>query len=239
MKFFYFDEHEGEILGRKFTAISGVGISDKALPEVRARFYPILNSILFPDDAISTPPTVRAAPILHGSDLLREYEDTQKVAAVRELYSTFAMYGAEFIRLGYFDDSIDRFGARKEDRVAFCVQSMLMGFEKRVGGLFAFAHEMDRESLRRGFQFADGNWSMLFNLAHLGQAESITVDYRNFVGHYIAAPEDLGCQMADLVGYCAVKADAMAEGFAAELANIHKAHRELFILNQVLELKSK
>lgn len=73
-------------------------------------------------------------PILHGSDMLREYEDEKKLEVFNLLCRLVKKYNVSVLRLGYYDESIPFISEnRKYERISFCVTCLdfrLRGFFK-------------------------------------------------------------------------------------------------------------
>lgn len=237
MKLFYFDEFEGKIEGKPYTAICGVGIHHLSLIAVKNDFYPALDTMLHGDDAAVKTNVIRQVPTLHGSDLLRDYDDSVKVAAVTLLFDLFVKNDAEFFVVGYVNDFIKVFGTSKASRVGHCLHSTLTAFHRSVGGPFAFLHEADKGAQKEGFTALDRSIGQLHVASQIFSEDNFSIDFKNLVGHFIAGKHDLGCQMADLVGYVFQKKDHPSSQFTKSLSEIYEKYSDKFLLREIITMK--
>lgn len=229
MNLVYVDEHYGKIGGKAYTAISGVIIEDQHFLAAREAFFEVYRNILNPDEPRSG---VGVLPALHGSDLLRDYDDATKLAAVRALFEKFAESGAKVFRLGYFDKSLPPgiLSESKEQRVSFCISNLLLLLKPTFRSSYIIAHELDKEGIRRFFRFQSDSLSLYYQL----DRDGVSIDFEKFVGHYVALGEDIGCQVADIAGYVAMKAANPNSPFTIALHKIYKDFESIYFFNEVI-----
>lgn len=205
----------------------------RRLHSVRKAYYAAIEPILWPD---APSRKVNRIPVLHGSNLLRDWgSDETRLAAVNALFSAFEQGDARFFRLGYFHDELLVPPGSKSQMVNFCLSNLLLCMEQ-VGEPFALVSELDRTALRSNPRFADDTTSLHYQAAARHSDDFITIDYANFLGHFIAAKGHLGCQMADIAGYVALKAETASAPFAQSLRDIFLARKDKYLLNEVSKM---
>ena len=165
----YLDEQEGKIDGRKFTAVCGFELPNNQLNIFRSRYYPKLNKIVARANGV-TPENdesaIFAAPIIHGSSLLPDFENEVKFQILDLLFECLSDTDCHFFRLGYYDDSLDKayyhkFG--RADRIELCLNSFWLMLGQNVGSDYLFIYEIDRESLKKAFKAIDDDIGRLYS----------------------------------------------------------------------------
>ena len=238
MDFYFLDEQEGLIEGDKFTAICGVVLQANCIDQIRSEFFPWFLSELRSKGADTSRMSFRDIPVLHGCSLLPEFDDALKVKATRKLLTTAVDFGAKFIRLGYYNSSIPMIGGGRYGRINFCITNLLIALGTQRDAPFAFVSEIDKEALKKTLEGIDRNHSGYYaGISGLSE-EEITIDFKRFIGHYFAAKHDVGCQIADLSGYIALKAETAESQFARELSTVFENLKGDYLVNDIIRMKS-
>lgn len=104
-----------------------------------------------------------------------------------------------------------------------------MSFSKRPRP-FCFVHELDWSEFKVGYRFMSEQLSLYYQIG----LENVSVDAENYVGSFIAPKYELGCQVADLSGYVAKKAEQPSTEFSEKLASIFHEIKKAYILNELI-----
>ena len=188
-------------------------------------------------------------PVLHGSDLLRDFEaqwevsisDDHKIEVVKLLLSEFVNHGGKFLRLGCYEDSLSFLQLNgqkleKEKAIEFLLNHLFSYLGPRTPNPFLFVHEIDKEALARAISEFGRNLDA-YHLARDANI-SLSVDPDNFLGYHHAPKWELGCQAADLSGYIALKSENYATDFSRKLAEVFQNYSKHYEINQILEFKT-
>jgi len=232
MKLFYIDEQVAKHGDREFTAISAVSIDAAEQSKAYGEFYNRISDVLSLAEEAEGSKTIGRLPIIHGSNLLPNHDDDQKLSAVELLFECFILAGAKFFRLGYYNPELTILKGGRDTRINFCLSSFWMSLKGYNRGPYAFVAEMDSQGLLNGLRYLDDN----VLLYHAIGKQSISVDFENFVGHFSAPKSALGCQMADIAGYVALKHENANTSFSRAMAEIYSSHMHYYEVNKIIKL---
>jgi len=243
MRIIYLDEQEGQIGERRYTAICGFSLPVEQLDAFRSEYYPELNRIVCrardPDKRLGSSLIVHKPPLIHGRDLLCEFEDEVKFQILDHLFECLSHFECQYYRLGYFNKPLDEMlgqTASRESRLQFCLFAFWLQFGKKFGSKFMFAHEFDREGIRRGLAAVDDQIGMHYVIGESSPG-NIPVDYRNFVGHFFATKLDIGCQVADVTSYIANKKNSAQTPYGVRIGAYFDRIKDKFLVNEVITMK--
>jgi len=241
---FYIDEQEDTFGDDDYTAVCAASITAQGMVDFRQDYFPKLYEMVAGIRGTETG-TVDVSNLvhIHGSDLLRDFRDEKKIEILELLLSRFSAHHGKLYRLGYRNKTLPHpIKQSRQKRILFCVQSLLFSLENVNAAPYAFVSEMDREGLKKLFEPVSGSIPLAYILdQNYGTendefASNVSIDYKNFVGHFFADKLDIGCQLADVGGYLALKADSAESWFAQKLAKIFHKYRSLFEVNEIISL---
>lgn len=228
MDLVYIDEQEGSTGQGHFTAISAALIPSTNVHSFRTLYYARAQEILNLSPKMDGMIRLEAVPVLHGRDLLRDTADDTKIAMVRALLDSFVSNGGAFARVGYYDKSnFSPLKGDREYRVNQAHRNYLMTFNDWASP-FAFIHEADQPIDKMKFPFVSNDISEVYQLG----ISNANFDISNYIGNFIAPKYDLGCQVADIAGYIAHKADTEQSGFGKRLSALfNETYKSHFTIN--------
>lgn len=234
----YLDEQEGTISDRKFTAVCGARMPVETVDQFREDYFGwIYKKVRKMKGIASNVIDFRLIPVLHGSDLLREFDDDFKLEATERLVSSFVSHGGRFMRVGYFDETLPSSMNTKALRVRFCLSNMAMAEGPFLQRQTMFISEIDLESLRSGALEVGFEYPAMYGALEVMSEKNYTVDFRRFLGHYFAKKNDIGCQLADIAGYLALKDETSSTDFSRKMAGIFQNYRDSFDFNEVISVQ--
>ena len=137
-----------------------------------------------------------------GQIFFPDQDDDFKFAVLDMLFEALDQVDAQFIRIGSFHSSLpsgDK-NATKKHAIEMGMTNILFALSAQDHA-FQIVFEVDKEDLRRQIKStSDG----MCGLYCMGEANT-EVGFRRFIGHFFAPKADFGCQVADVVGYAALK----------------------------------
>ncbi|MEA5160550.1 hypothetical protein U5903_07150 [Cereibacter johrii] len=231
----YLDEQEGEIDGEVYTAVIGFRVRVDDIIKIRAQFYPRYNEILdrrIRGDVPSESRHIHRMPDLHGSNLLREYDDDVKFKVLDALIASLDGIDCDFLRIGYFNRSFPpeiNFNSR-DRRLDHAITSVGFAILDKPDEYHLLVSEFDKEALRRRLDTTYSSLSLYFAAG----AESASFNLPRLVGHYRASKSELGCQIADVINYCCLKSSNPRNEFAARMSRYYEAVAEKYLVNQII-----
>lgn len=238
--FVYLDEQEGNINGEPFTAVIGFRIRADDIIKVRDFFYPRLNEII--DKALAggkggNGTKIYLLPVLHGSDFLRDYTDDVKFSVLDAIVSSLEGIDFDLIRVGYFNKSATFLESSDSRRSIIGLSTVSVGFSiwDKPADYHVLVSEFDKEALRRSLDSEFSNLAML----HCIGKENVSINLSRFVGHYRATKSELGCQIADVVNYCCLKASNPTTEYSRRLAGYYDEFSDKYLVNQIIWLNDQ
>lgn len=229
VKILFLDEQHAEVAGDNFTAVGGMLIDPAELLELRSGIFEVLCREL----SLSKN-QIENVPILHGSDLLRDFcDDDKRIIIVSKIFELIAKTSANFIRVGYFHRSLMNIpnGDVKKVALGFSLMSIWMVMS-REDSPFLIVTELDREELKRDFS----SLSKDLGLYHQIGKENISVPYSRTVGHFFALKQEVGCQLADLILYCGLKKITAKNEFSELMGAQLELIADRFLENEIIWL---
>lgn len=229
----YLDEQHETINDEDFTAIVGFVLPAAQLDKLRQRFYPEFNRLLtsgkFKPQPVEN--TIHwIAPVLHGSSFFKDQDDDFKFAVLDILFEALEHVDAQFIRIGSFHTSLPI-----GDKSAIKKQAIEIGMTNVLFALsaqdlaFQIVFELDKEDLKRQIKTtSDG----MCGFYCMGEANT-EVAFRRFIGHFFAPKADFGCQIADVVGYVALKDLTARSEFGRRFGRYSERVTNRYILNEI------
>ena len=232
MHYLYVDEQEAKLAGRNSFSIIGLLIPANRVIDIKRSYYAQMHPI------ISKGGFVSPIPILHGSNLLPEYDDGTKIEAVRIVFDTLKNAGARLFRWGYFDDPAARVKSKNE-KLFRCLSDVMFGMA-RQGVPYIIIHELDIEAARKNYLYLTQAESILYLQEAMDWAFPAEMFSNCLAGHFLASKSDVIMQMADVAGYAAMKAHKRSLGerlseFSSYLADASDRNKECFSCNEVNE----
>jgi hypothetical protein len=225
----YLDEQMGVGPRGKYTACIAAIISSDQLHDFRKKFYLEAARTLGAFEETDHGRSVGRVPILHGSDLLRDYDDSTKIEMMDLLLSEFTQHGGVFARVGYYDAS-NLYRGTQLQNIGMAVNSFRLTFSKRDLP-FCFIHEADQSSLAKDHPSYQ---SPMISMYYQFGEENISFDLKNFIGDFVTQKHDLGCQVADISGYIAMKRHVGESTFAKSLQRLHGKYSQYYIFDELI-----
>lgn len=230
MNLVYVDEQEVEGARGPYTAVVGALISANQINSFRKKFFSEGLDLLGLGSVSDGTRVIANFPLVHGRNLLPGFEDEKKVQVCRLLLNCFSSNGGRFLRLGYYNKSLPKsFPGIRAYRIHFAVSSMMLSFEKSEEP-YCFLHENDPSFAKADLPFFSGQMSIYYQLS----AENVSFDYQKYIGSFIAPKYDLGCQVADIAGYVAMKAESAKTDFSRALADVYREEEGNYLLNRII-----
>lgn len=232
----FLDEQEGHMDGEPFTAIAGFRIPTSQHVRFREAFYPEYVRIIEGGLAAQGEESVFQAPILHGSDFLPGHSDSTKFAVLDHLFGCLRRFDSLFYRVGYFNQSME-FAAlshRRQAIIDLCWINIWWSLQDSKDD-FIFVHEVDREALKKRLGAVTEQLPVYYRL---GQ-ESISVPLDKLVGHYYSPKFELGCQVADVAAYVALKSATARSDFGRRVREYLKQISESFLINRIIWMEHR
>ena len=237
LDFIYVDEQEAEFQGESFTGICAAIICDTKIDEFRRAYFPKLHDIVVSARGSTDCRTIDdgAFAPLHGVNLLRDLTDEKKLSVIDHLLGSFQAVGGRFLRLSYVNSTLPpSISKDRNQRIQFAVSSFWIMLPTNYGTPFVLVHELDHQALRSGFAAISDQIGSLYKTASIVQGNPFSADYRNLVGHYSAKKNEIGCQLADIAGYLALKSMNRSDGFGSKLANLYEKYKSLYAFDELI-----
>jgi len=227
------DEQYAKFKGEEFVLVIGFSIPVGEIVELRKSVYEQVSNILDLVKEEDGKKTIRPFPILHGSDFLRAYSDEVKYKVVQVVFDLVAKTDCEFYRIGYFlgsaPRSMDKAGARQ-----FCMSSayfgLLTSLWRETAPPMMIVSEFDREALKKLFYSTTDQLGTYYQL----DEATVSVPLNKLVGHFFAKKEELGCQIADLAAYVALKSMVGGSDFSRSIGKSFETISGRFVVNKII-----
>jgi hypothetical protein len=100
VRFIFCDEQKLGSGSDSFVAVVACSIHDSVMMKVRDRVFHVIRSVLKCREG-----EVQELPIIHGSDMLRGFEDSKKVSLFQEFCKIYQEFGIDVFRIGYYCDT--------------------------------------------------------------------------------------------------------------------------------------
>lgn len=201
----FVDEQTAKVNGHAFTALMGFRIPATEYPILRERLVIELSAVLqLVTQGQEQTRFVKNFPVLHGTDFLNDYSDSIKIEALHVIFSVVANHNVTFSRIGYFHDSDLIKGqalAKEHSAKSASFFGLWAALWKKERSPAVVVSELDVQSLRHFNWTSTSKIPDLFNLGK--ESASLPVD--KMIGHFFALKDEIGCQVADLALYAALK----------------------------------
>ena len=175
-------------------------------------------------------------PILHGSDLLREYTDEQKLLVFKLICSLITKYNVRIIRVGYYDESLD-FGedCDSAERVSFCIFNLELMLKDFFSGNYATVYELDASNLNK-IRYND--MQHINQFAQFPCPENFSINIANSLGKFFCEKKNYCMYTSDIAGWLLKKtSDNLPTKFLIEVVAVAKEIEENVLFNKIIFMK--
>ena len=175
-------------------------------------------------------------PLLHGSDFLRSFSDEEKFTVLDALSNSIEPFEISFMRIGYFNRSIpDSLIANDRNAIlGLALLSVGISLWDKPDEDFVLVSEIDKEALKQKLSTVFNDVGTQF----ISNTDNVSYNIKKSGGHFYAPKLDLGCQIADVYGYCCLQKTNGASAFHMEMAKHYDRFSQRYTVNQIVWLNN-